>query len=85
MITIMNQTNPMTQQWISERFGMPTCGLAFGSTTLPSAVFGTSAPAATSRKRQIEAIVGTKGHVDVAAMRGVAYLPGTNAWSPPLC
>ncbi len=84
MITIKNQ-NPMTQQWISERFGMPNCGHAFGSTTLPSAVFGTSALAATSRKRQIEAIVGTKGHVDVAVMRGFAYLPGTNAWSPPLC
>ena len=84
MITIKNQTTPMTQQWISERFGMPTCGLAFGSTTLPSAVFGTSAPVATSRKRQIEAVVGTKGHVDVA-MRDLAYVPGTSAWSPPIC
>jgi hypothetical protein len=84
VITIKSQMNPMTQQWISERFGMPTCGLAFGSTTLPSAVFGTSAPVVTSRKRRIEAIVGTNGHA-VVAMRDLAYVPGTNAWSPPLC
>jgi hypothetical protein len=79
------QTTPMTQQWINERFGMPTRGLAFGSTTLPSGVSGTSACAATARERQIVAIeVVTKGHVDVA-VRDLAYVPGTSAWSPPIC
>ena len=85
MNSIKSQMNPMTQQWISERFGMPACGLAFGSTTLPSDVFGTSAFAATTRKRQIEAItVVSKGHVGVIAT-DLAYVPGTTAWSPPLC
>jgi len=84
--TKFQTTTPMTQLWINEWFGMsmPTCGHAFGSTTQPSAVFGTPAPMATSRKRRIEAIVGTKGHVGVA-VRDLAYVPGTSAWSPPLC
>lgn len=78
-------TTPMTQLWFNERFGMsmPTCGHAAGSTTR-TAAFGTSAPVATSRKRRIEAIVGTEGHVGVA-IRDLAYFPGTSAWSPPLC
>jgi hypothetical protein len=81
---IKNQTIPMTQQWLNEQIGMPTCGLAFGSTTLPSGVSGTSAFAATARERQIEAIEAvTKGHVGVV-MGDLTY-PGTNAWSPPLC
>jgi len=82
---IKNQTIPMTAQWLNEQIGMPTCGLAFGSTTLPSGVSGTSAFAAT-RERQIVAIeVVTKGHVGHATKRDLAYVPGTNAWSPPLC
>ena len=64
---------------------MPTCGLAFGSTTLPSGVSGTSAFVAT-RERQIVAIeVVTKGHMGHATKRDLAYVPGTIAWSPPLC
>ena len=85
MDNIKNQTIPMTAQWLNEQIGMPTCGLAFGSTTLPSGVSGTSAFAAT-RERQIVAIeVVTKGHVGHATKRDLAYVPGTNAWSPPLC
>jgi hypothetical protein len=86
VIKTRNQMSPMTQQWISEWIGMPTCGLAFGSTTLPSGVSGTSAFAATARERQIVAIeVVTKGHVGHATKRDLAYAPGTTAWSPPLC
>lgn len=85
MISIKHQMTPMTQQWISERFGMPTCGRAFGSTTLRSDVFGTSAFAAIVRERQIVATeVVTKGHMGLAT-RDAAYVPGTLAWSPPLC
>lgn len=85
MISNQTQMNPMTQQWINERIGMPTCGHAFGSTTLSSDVLGTSAFAATARERQIVATgVFTKGHMGVA-IRDLAYVPGTNAWSPPLC
>ena len=85
MISNKTQMNPVTQQWISESFGMPTCGLAFGSTIPSSDVLGTSAFAATARERQIVATgVNTKGHMGVA-IRDLAYVPGTNAWSPPLC
>jgi hypothetical protein len=85
VISNKNQTTPVTQQWINERFGMPACGLAFGSTTLPAGMSGTSASVATSRTRRIEAItVVTKGHVALA-MRDDAYVPGTSAWSPPIC
>ena len=85
MITIKNPVNPMTQQWLNEQIAMPICGLAFGSTTLPSAVFGPTALAATARTRQMVATeVITKGHVGFA-IRDLAYVPGTNAWSPPLC
>src|SRR5687768_12125456 len=78
----MNQTIPMTQQWLNEQIGMPACGLAFGSMTLPSGVSGTSAFAATARERQIVAIEGvTKGHVGIATKRDLAYVPGTIAWS----
>jgi hypothetical protein len=86
VIKTRNQMSPMTQQRINEWIGMPTCGLAFGSTTLPSGVSGTSAFAATARERQIVAIeVVTKGHVGHATKRDLAYVPGTDAWSPPLC
>ena len=85
MISNKTQMNPMTQKWISESFGMSTCGHALGSTTPTSDVLGTSAFVATARERQIVATgVFTKGHMGVA-IRDLAYVPGTNAWSPPLC
>ncbi len=68
MIKNQTQMNPVTQKWISESFGMSTCGRAFGTTTLSSVATG----------------VFTKGHMGVA-IRDLAYVPGTNAWSPPLC
>lgn len=78
---------PMTQQWISERFGVPTSGPAFGSMTqLRSAVSGTAALVATARTRQICATaVVAKGHLGSVATCDIAYVPGNNAWSPPLC
>lgn len=86
MDNIKNQTIPMTQQWLNEQIAMPTCGLAFGSTTLRSVVSGTSAFAATAIERRIVAAeVVTKGHLGHATKRDLAYVPGTIAWSPPLC
>ena len=86
MDNFKNQTIPMTAQWLNEQIGMPTCGLAFGSTTLPSGVSGPSTFAVTARERQIVAIeVVTKGHMGHATKRDLAYVPGTTAWSPPLC
>lgn len=86
MDDIKNQTIPMTQQWLNEQIAMPTCGLAFGSTTLRSVVSGTSAFAATAIERRIVAAeVVTKGHLGHATKRDLAYVPGTTAWSPPLC
>ncbi len=86
MDNIKNQTIPMAQQWLNEQIAMPTCGLAFGSTTTPSGVSGTSAFAATAIERQIVAVeVVTKGHVGHATKLDLAYVPGTTAWSPPLC
>jgi hypothetical protein len=85
VISIKQQTTPMTPQWINERFAMPNCGQAFGSATPRSGVFGTSAFAAIVRERQIvPTTVVTKGHLGLA-IGDVAYVPGTNAWSPPLC
>lgn len=85
MITNKFEMTPMNQQWLSEQFGMPTCGLAFGSTALPSGFSGTSAFAATARERRIvPTAVVTKGHMAVAK-RDLAYIPGYHAWSPPPC
>ena len=85
VISIKQETTPMNQQWIDERFAMPICGRAFGSSTLRSGGFGTSAFAAIVRERQIVPTgVGTKGHVRLAT-GDAAYVPWTTAWSPPLC
>lgn len=89
MISMTNETTT----WIDQRpsgFAMPTCGRAFGSTlvsTLVSVDLGTPATAfareATVRGRMVSADQGViKGHLG----RAVAYVvPGTNAWSPPIC
>lgn len=84
MINTKLPVTPMTQQWISERFGMPTRGLPFGSTTPRSDVLGTSAFVATAGKRLVAIDGVVKGHSGVAIC-DLAYVPGTNAWSPPLC
>ena len=82
MITKKPMTTPSIQ-WI-ERAGMPICGPVFGATTLRSDAFGTSALVATARVREAFPTGVVMGHVALAQRDGDA-IPGTSAWSPPLC
>ena len=67
-------TIPMAAQ-IPSGFGMPACGHATASVT-GSAAFGATTVV---RERQAAVITGdVKGDMGLAA-----YVPGTNAWSPP--
>ncbi len=81
-----NQMIPMTQQWINEQFRH--------AHLWPRLRFDDPAfrrlrhvrPCGDGLERQIAAIeVVTKGHLGHATKRDLAYVPGTNAWSPPLC
>ncbi|MEJ7831508.1 MAG: hypothetical protein WKF79_01210 [Nocardioides sp.] len=85
---MINMTNEMTT-WTNQcpsGFAMPTCGHANGS-TLGSNDRGTSATAF-ARKANVS---GSLTAADESVIKGdmglaVAYVvPGTNAWSPPLC
>lgn len=77
MITEMNPT------WLSqpafprtELLGVSACGHAFVTA---------AAPVAAARVRLVEdtTVMGRVGKV--VATGDVAYIPGTPAWSPPLC
>ncbi len=62
---------------IPSGFGMPTCGHADDSVTRERSVdFGTPINGVVAGRLAST----TKGQLGF-----VAYVPGTNAWSPPLC
>lgn len=75
MITKTYMTTTPSNQGVPSGFGMPTCG--------PNP-FGTPVTGQRSVDLRTTEIVrgraAVKGHV-----APVAYVPGTNAWSPPIC
>jgi len=69
-----SNSNPMAQ--IPSGFGMPVCGHAYDTVTRERSVdFGTQRAAVVADR-----VATTKGQLGL-----VAYVPGTNAWSPPPC
>lgn len=79
----MTTTTTMTHQGIG--IAMPARGLALGAWTTVDVVDAANACViATSNATPVvlrsRTAVATKGHVAF-----VAYVPGTHAWSPPLC
>lgn len=75
-------TNSMNEE-ISSRFGMPVGGhrclgvLGFCATRQESVDFTTPV---IDRTRPTATTAATKGHLGL-----IAYVPGSNAWSPPIC
>ncbi|MDO9496875.1 MAG: hypothetical protein Q7J48_14315 [Nocardioides sp.] len=75
MITKTYTTTTPSNQGVPSGFGMPMCG---------HNAFGAPVTGQWSVDLQITEITrdraAVKGHVAL-----VAYVPGTNAWSPPIC